>query len=192
MDDSSDHNFTVRPPFLVHLDSTDLLLAAHIAGMIRGVKQVQLGASNVRNLKISAMDDFQVQYVGLLGEVAVAKVLNIPVRADITTGGDGKVDLVYSGLTIQVKTSTHAHLRCERELIFNDRSDFPTDVAVSCSIQSVATVGIHGVISKRLFQKVCEDHEGFGNGPRVCVKDRHMTDIHTFMSAVATVARKAA
>ncbi len=174
-----------RAPLIVHLDSTDLLLAVHIAGMIRGVKQVQLASSNVRNLKISSMDDFQVQYIGLLGEVAVAKVLNIPVRADITTGGDGKVDLMYAGMTIQVKTSTHAHLNCERELIFNDRSDFPTDLAVSCSIQSVASVGIHGVISKRLFQNVCEDHPGFGKGPRVCVKNRHMTDIHAFMDAVA-------
>jgi hypothetical protein len=65
-----------------------------------------------------------INIIGHLGEMAVGKVLQVPVDTEVRTGGDDGNDLHYLGNTIQVKTSTL------KSLIFNHPRLFKSDLAV--------------------------------------------------------------
>jgi hypothetical protein len=172
---------------IVQLTAQELILAAHYAGLIEGVKSVQVKAHSASNKRISSMGDFAIQYAGMLGEVAVARVIGADVQHAITRGGDGKSDLDVNGRTIQVKTSTHTKTGEERRLIFNNESDFATEWAVSCSIQSASTVEIHGFISKSRFLKRMFIDD-FGYGDRSCVVESDLTPIERFQEALKATA----
>ena len=65
-----------------------------------------------------------INIIGHLGEMAVGKVLDIPVDMEVRTGGDDGHDMHYLGNTVQVKTSTL------KSLIFNAPHLFKSDLAV--------------------------------------------------------------
>ncbi len=68
---------------------------------------------------------YSVNLMGRLGEVVVAKTLQIPTDDSITAGGDVGYDLVsHLGKRIAVKTSTLD------SLIFNKIEDFSADIAI--------------------------------------------------------------
>ena len=169
----------------IELDAQDLIYAAHHAGMMQAVKQMQMLKGDVANHRISNLSDFSIHYVGLLGEVALGKVIGIKPNVNITVGGDGNVDMTYQGMTIQVKTSTHKNLNHPqiRYLIFNSIEDFSTDLAVLCSIQEVSTVRIHGFATHRKFVSnvVTQD---FGYGVRYCLDEKHLTPMERFQEGI--------
>ena len=167
----------------IDLNAHDLILAAHYAGLIEGVKSIQLKQGSVKNNKISGQTDFGIHYAGMLGEVAVGKATGIPIHTDITFGGDGNVDMVYQGQTIQIKTSTHPITPPPRFLIFNSFEDFSTDWAISCSIQGPCTVRIHGFASKRKFVSNVVTHD-FGYGTRYCMDEKHLAPINRLHEAL--------
>jgi len=167
----------------VEMDAADIILAAHHAGIIEGVKSVQLGRGDVKNNRISNQADFAIHYAGMLGEIAVSKALNLPIRTDITRGGDGGFDMNYMGQSIQIKTSTHPTTPTPRLIIFNSMDDFATDWAVLCSIQAVCLVRIHGFISRRKFKLKVVTHD-FGYGERFCVAEEHLTPIERLSEAI--------
>ena len=80
----------------IELNAHDLILAAHYAGLIEGVKSVLLQQGSIKNNKISGQTDFGIHYAGMLGEVAVGKTTGIPLHTDITFGGDGNVDMIIA------------------------------------------------------------------------------------------------
>jgi len=166
----------------IHLNAHDLILAAHQAGIIEGVKSIQLSNGQIKNKKISGQGDFAIHYAGMLGEIAVSKAIGIPIRTDITFGGDGSVDMIYKGQSLQIKTSTHPTTPPPRYIIFNHAEDFSTDWAVSCSIKTPCLVKIHGFVSKKRFLKNAVEHD-FGYGLRVCMAEEFLTSIDRFDEA---------
>jgi hypothetical protein len=170
----------------VQLDAHDLILAAHHAGIIEGVKSLQLGRGEVKNNKISGHSDFAIHYVGMLGEIAVSKVLGARLRTNITVGGDGNLDMIYHGQSLQIKTSTHANTPVPRFIIFNSLEEFSTDWAVSCSIQSPCLVRIHGFVSRKKFAAHLMKHD-FGYGARFCLDEKHMSPIGRLREAITGV-----
>lgn len=170
----------------VNLDAHDLIMSAHYAGIIEGVKSVQLNNYQIRNKKIANQTDFAIHYAGMLGEVAVSKVLNIPIRTDVTIGGDGYVDMDFNGQTIQIKTSTHSITPEPRLLIFTKPDDFATDWAILCSTQSPAVVRIHGFISRKKFMNNMTEHN-FGYGKRYVVPEKMLAPINKFYEATNTI-----
>ena len=169
----------------VNLNATDMLLAVHHTAVINGVKMLQLDKGEVRNNRISNQGDFAIQLAGMMGEIAVSNVLGLPLRTDLTKGGDGGTDLQFKGQSIQVKTSTHASTSLQRMVIFNSVNDFGTDWAIACSIQGVCVVRIHGFISKRKFESKVFTHD-FGYGNRYCVYEDALTNIERFQEAFTT------
>jgi hypothetical protein len=169
----------------IHLNAHDLILAAHQAGIIEGVKSIQLSNGQIKNKKISGQGDFAIHYAGMLGEIAVSKAIGIPIRTDITFGGDGSVDMIYKGQSLQIKTSTHPTTPHPRYIIFNNAEDFSTDWAVSCSIQTPCLVKIHGFVSKKRFLKNAIETD-FGYGARLCIAEEFLTSIDRFDEAVNT------
>ena len=166
----------------IELNAHDLIMAAHHAGIIEGVKSLQLKNGEIKNNRISRQSDFGIHYVGMLGEVAVSKTLGIPLRTDVTIGGDGSIDMTHQGQTIQIKTSTHPTTPTQRLMIFNSVEDFHTDWAILCSIQNAYTVRIHGFASKRKFVSNVVTHE-FGYGTRYCMDEKILTPINRFHEA---------
>jgi hypothetical protein len=65
-----------------------------------------------------------INIIGHLGEMAVGKVLGIPVDMEVRTGGDDGHDMHLGKFSIQVKTSTLD------KLIFNAKHLFKSDVAI--------------------------------------------------------------
>jgi hypothetical protein len=80
-----------------------------------------------------------INQIGHLGEMAVGKVLGVPVDMEIRTGGDEGYDLFYEGKTVQVKTSTRS------SLIFNAKHLFSADTAILC--QYIGTDRQHAELS---------------------------------------------
>jgi hypothetical protein len=167
----------------IDLTAQDLILAAHHAALIEGVKSYQLSKNAVRNNRISNQGDFAIHYAGMLGEVAVAKAIGAPLRTDLTIGGDGNVDMIYCGQTIQIKTSTHSTTPPPRFIIFNSVEEFVTDWAVSCSIQGASKVRIHGFVSKRKFAANIATYD-FGYGIRYCMDEKHLSPINRLNEAI--------
>lgn len=167
----------------IHLTATDLMLAAHYAGLVEGVKSVQVKHHQVSNRRICNQSDFAIHYIGMLGEIAVSRAIGAAVNAEITIGGDGGNDMDMHGQTIQVKTSSHANTPKPRYLIFNNLNDFATDWAISCSVQSPTVVCIHGFTGKEKFNRLAVEHN-FGYGKRMCLDEQHLSRIEKFRDAV--------
>lgn len=168
---------------LVELTPLEIVQAAHLAGVIRGVKKVQASAGALSNRRVAVMDDFGMHYLGMLGEVAVSKVLGTPVRSDVTTFGDGMVDMTFRGESIQIKTSSHASLKQKRMVFLNGMHEFRSDWLICCSLQSASSIGIHGFISRRRFEKKMF-HHNFGYGDRVCVYEDDLAPIERIFDAI--------
>lgn len=165
----------------VQLTVTDLINAAHYAGLFQEVKKVLNGRGDVANHRISERSDFAVHYTGMLGEVAVSKALNIPLKTDVTFGGDGYVDMEYRGQSIQIKTNTF--MTQPRYVIFNSLDNFVTDWAISCSIPFPSVVKIHGFVSRKKFIAKSEKIN-FGYGERVCIDETLLNPIERFDEAI--------
>lgn len=166
----------------VQLNAEDLILAAHHSGVIYSVKKMQGDYGLIKNNRISDQHDFAIHYSGMLGEVAVSKTLFIPVTTDVFRGGDGNVDMTYSGQTIQVKTNTSS-TATEKHLIFNNLEDFATDWAILCSVPKPSVVKIHGFISRKKFQSMHETMD-FGYGLRYVVPETKLVGIDRFSEAI--------
>lgn len=165
----------------VQLNADDLILAAHYSGVIYSVKKMQLDYRLIKNNRISDQHDFAIHYTGMLGEVAVSKTLFIPVSTDLFRGGDGNVDMSYSGQTIQVKTNTST--ATIKHLIFNRLEDFSTDWAILCSVPKPSVVKIHGFISKKEFQSKYEEMD-FGFGFRYALPETKLIGFNRFSEAI--------
>ena len=171
---------------IIELTPTEIIVAAHRAGLIRGVKKFQCGNGDLSNRRISKLDDFGIHYLGMLGEVAVGREIGVPVREDVTKFGDGMVDMEYRGQSIQIKTSSHANLKQERLAFLNYVEEFTTDWLIVCSIQTASSVAIHGFISRAKFKSKMFTHD-FGYGPRVCVKESELSNIGRLQEAVPEI-----
>jgi hypothetical protein len=138
---------------IVQLEPVDMILAAHHAGIICGIKQIQ-NKSGLPNKRISNNTDYNIHYIGMLGEIAVGKYLNIPVKTEILKGGDGGVDMLYNGKSIQVKTRTF--VKPPIYILYTTLEEMVADWHILCTVESPTSVGIHGFISKAKFVQKAE------------------------------------
>lgn len=165
---------------VIDLKPIDLATATLHAGVIQGVKSVRYKRGEIPNNRICNQSDFAIAYTGMLGEVAVSRVLGTAVNAEVLVAGDGGIDMEMDGQTIQVKTSSHPQARY---LVFNDEKDFATDWAISCAVQWPASVEIKGFIGRERFLKVAE-WKDLGFGMRLVVANDQLTPIEQFAEAV--------
>lgn len=174
---------------IVNLNAHDIMRAAHISGVINGVKMVQLRNNQVANRRVADMDDFAMNYLGAMAEVAVGKVLGVAPREDVTVYGDGGIDMVIADIKLQIKNQSIPSLK-QRYAYLNTLDEFKADMLILCSVQGVASIGIHGFISKAKFFK---HHEAldFGYGKRVGVKADLLAPIDKFYEAAEAIKRAA-
>ena len=97
--------------------------------------------------------------VGLIGEAAVAQYLTVPFNADILNRGDGGIDLVFRGYTIDVKTTP----RRDGRLVFNTLAEFEANLAVLVTVDEEWNCTLAGVISQLGFKREHYEKDlGFG------------------------------
>jgi len=131
----------------VTLTAFDLAEALLIAERIHAIRTV-LPSDKERVLTASS---FEGDYVGALGEVAVAKYFGIPHRHGIAAGGDGGVDHTMFDWKVQVKcTPTQVPVP---SLIFKDHDLFSADIAILTRIKSPTIVELWGCCSKAWYTK---------------------------------------
>ena len=165
---------------IVHLEPADMILAAHYSGMLSGLKQIQ-NKGGLPNKRISDNTDYNIFYIGMLGEIALGKYLNIPVKPEVLKGGDGGIDLNYKGQTIQVKTRTF--VKPPIYMLYTTKEEIIADWSVLCTIESPTSVGIHGFISRGRFLQKAE-LMNFGYNDCYAVDTKLMTDITKFKELV--------
>lgn len=79
------------------------------------------------NRRFSSKGDYEVHMLGLMGEFAVGAWAGVGIDERILLGGDGGVDLVLGGLTVDVKTRD----RPKRDLAFYPTlSDMRSDISI--------------------------------------------------------------
>jgi hypothetical protein len=162
-------NFTAR-------EMADLVFRA---SLIQGVKEVNQAAGEVTNRKICDATDFDICLIGLMGEAAVAKYLDIPFDHTLTKWGDDGNDLVYRGKTLQVKSSSTHCVEESRRLVFNHVDHLVSDYGVLCVIPSPSSARIVGAIARDEFRKLHHTHD-FRFGDRHCVFAKELTPIEVF------------
>ena len=139
---------------------------------------------NVRskNFDKGRISDYELTVFGVLGEVAVAKWLGVPVDYDIYIGTDGGKDLEYANKVIQVKTATK-----RTDLIFDDLNDFQADIAILVkhlgenrpNAVNDPRFGIVGWIERDDFMKSYQI-KNYGFGDRAMVTERYLSPISAF------------
>jgi hypothetical protein len=111
--------------------------------------------------------DWEIAFYGFMGEVAVARALCIPPDKTVLAGGDGGVDLVINGETLQVKT--HLSKATKNFLYFDDEDKLSCDFGVLCNVDSDdTTILIRGALSRKDFIHKA-GIRNFGYGERLAV-----------------------
>jgi hypothetical protein len=162
---------------LVTLSPQEFIAASVRAAIIRGVKEV----TKVNNRRVMDMPDFDVHLIGLLGEFAVMKATGIPIREDITFAGDGMVDMTCRGVTIQIKTRRQTHKTTFHYV--NSMDEFQAQLMISCTLETLSRVRIHGFITRARFERYCETID-MGYGKRLSVSDEVLTPIDKLDKAI--------
>jgi hypothetical protein len=113
------------------------------------------------------VEDYEMNFRGLLAECAVAQVLGTDIDRRISALGDGGTTdmLDPKGSSVQVKWTG----RRQGVLYFNRVADFKADLAVLCvPTERSDQVEIAGWIPQFEFAAIAQE-VNFGYGPRVCV-----------------------
>jgi len=160
---------------IVNLTPAELILAISLA------EAISINKLNIPDkIYDKNQNSFGTHYFGLLGEIAVARVLNLKVNNTIFKLGDGGVDLEYRGQSIQIKT---VNFYKERFIYFNDINDFNSNWVIGCSLINPSTIEIMGFASHNKFIKNMVT-KNFGRGNRVCLPENQLTSIDKINEAI--------
>lgn len=144
-----------------------LVMVAHSRNVVKEVHKVK----NQRYDKNQS--DFSMHLHGIMGEYAVAKLLNIKIDKNISLSGDDKIsDLIKNKKRIQVKTT----LRDNKVLFFNSKVLFRADLAILASIRSATDVFLEGWISREEFLNKATTFN-FGYGERWGISSEKLNSI---------------
>jgi len=122
----------------------------------------------VRSQRVDeSQGDLEVNHVGLQGEFAVSRYLEVPIVEKCGLKGDGGVaDHWYKGYSIQDKT--HDRLYPQPYLYYFTTDDFAADITVQCAVIGRGHVRMFGWLSRWMFEELRETHN-FGYGDNACV-----------------------
>lgn len=167
---------------IIELQPQDIIIAAHNAGLVNGVKVLQEKSGLITNKRFNDKKDFELHYIGQLGEIAVSRAIGVSLITEIMFGGDSGTDLTFAGKKIQIKTNTYQGSG-PALLKFNSEEDFSADIAILCCLNGYVCVDVKGFVSKRKFMMFKEERD-FGNGTRLCLDEKHLTPIDRLKEAL--------
>ena len=138
----------------------------------------------------SGRDAIRDEAVGVLGEMAVGKLLGQHINTEIYEGGDDGVDFRYKGVTIDAKCTEYIN----GVLVFDEIEKFRSDVAFFVIVtyndrdeygrklpvhQHTASAKSIGWLSKRQFIANCVERK-IGREVRVVVPQELLNPVETF------------
>tara|TARA_R110002126_G_C10303369_1_gene487258 strand:- start:311 stop:802 length:492 start_codon:yes stop_codon:yes gene_type:complete len=156
---------------LTHLDPFDLVEIAIGAARRSAVKE----ALHTRSNKFTSdRSEFELHYIGFIGEFVVAKALGVSTDRSVKIGSDNGVDLMFRDASIQVKAFTYT--AGDPDLLFNSLTEFKADLAVGVQILSPVRTKIMGWMSREDF---VTKHRvsNYGYGDRVVVGQKQLSPI---------------
>jgi hypothetical protein len=105
--------------------------------------------NGVPNQRVASdKSDLTVDYIGLVGELAVAKYLDVEVELE-KVGADNGIDLIYGDLTVDVKTRSFPG----NDLVFKTHKAFKAQVAILAQFNLENCVDILGCMSRKKFKQ---------------------------------------
>lgn len=144
---------------IVHFDP-ETLAKCHALADRRHANKLREKATDLKySQKLSSQD---LHRIGILGEYAVAKILEIPIDTQIHDGSDGGSDLEFKGASIQVKTFTYTG--ANREVYTTEPPT--TLILISCRLLSPNEVEVEGWITSEDFKALAK-RKDYGYGERL-------------------------
>lgn len=131
---------------------------------------------------IKEIDNYSLQLIGLMGESALCKVLNVPFHVDFLLHGDDGSDIRYADKRIQVKTLSKDYGDSNR-LYVDDIDAVKSDILVGAAITGPASVRLTGAISRDKFRRI-KTVEDFGYGPRHSVLQKQLGSIEDLLNVL--------
>jgi len=146
---------------IVDLTAFDLQFIALFSERQRCVKR----ALRVKSKKYAKdRGEFELQYLGSMGEFALHKEYDVPLNMDVHVGGDDGIDIVINGWPCHVKTI--AFTGPNPHYLMDNMECFTAPVGICCQALSPTKVKILGCIHRKEFAKKSETRD-FGYGPRL-------------------------
>ena len=103
----------------------------------------------IKNQRVSTdKSDLSVDYIGMVGEMAVAKALGLSMNLD-KVGVDNGIDFIYADLKVDVKTRSHPG----SDLVFKTYQAFKAQVAILARFKREDCIDILGCMSRKRFHK---------------------------------------
>lgn len=156
---------------IVKLDALDLL---HIALFSERQRCVKRSLSVPSRKYDQSKGEYEVQYIGTMGEYAISKHCDVPIDTNIHVGGDNGTDLVINGWGCQVKTTVYGGKTID--VIVNSMDEFKAQVLIGVQVLSPTRVKILGCIGRRRFRK-CAITKDYGYGERLKVSAQELAPI---------------
>jgi hypothetical protein len=106
-------------------------------------------SSKIKNQRVDqSKSDKDVDYIGMVGELAVAKALGLDMDFE-KVGVDYGIDFIYNNYTVDVKTRSYPN----NDLVFKRQSAFKAEVAILAQFKKENCVNILGCMSRERFVK---------------------------------------
>ena len=158
----------------VFLEPRELDLARRLADRRQGSKHTPVNAKTYSRNN----SPWEGHYMGLQGEIAVAKLVRFPINESISPDGDGsEPDLWWKRDRVEVKTTRYN----PPIMKFDKLTDFEDDICFLCCMSSEGVIDVAGYIRRADFYD-CHTQKDFGFGIRACVGQESLTtfDGHEF------------
>lgn len=155
---------------IVRLSPEDLTYITRVSNKFHTFNKETNAKSKKHDKKMS---EFELHYIGIMGEYATATYFGVDINTHTFRGGDNGIDIVVKGLPIHIKTTN----RQSNQLLILDNMDcFTTDVGILAAILSPVRVELCGVVRKDYFKKH-HSIQNLGYGDRLVLPARLMAHV---------------
>jgi len=155
----------------IQFTAFDLTFLAMYAERINVVKRVAGVQSKKYDIKKS---EWELHYVGAMGELAVKKAVGGELNLNIYYGGDPSPDITIFGTTAQIKA--HTYTGRNLEFFIDDMSVFNAEILIGVQILSPVICDVVGYIEKERFKQIATP-KSYGYGPRLSISANELTSI---------------
>jgi len=155
----------------VQFDAFDLSYIAMYSERIHVVKSVHKVPSKKYDVTKS---EWELIYIGMMGEFAVRKITGSSMSMDITIGGQPIADTIVGGKTAQIKANSYIGKYLE---FFMDGMDsFNADILIGVQVLSPVLCDVIGYIDKERFKSIAKV-KSYGYGERLFIPSTSLESI---------------
>lgn len=137
----------------IELNAVELQAASLLADRLTVTYALKYGG-NPRDYGVSS---FLSNYESVVGEMAVARFLGVQPKVAFTPNGDGGIDFIHRGVTIDAKCRGFQTIG--DDLIIRNADYFKADVVIHSRMIDPVTVRLLGWISRKRFLATAREKE---------------------------------